>query len=315
MESLSKYELSAWIKEKALSIGFQACGISEACCLAEDRNRLDQWLRQGFQGEMSYMERNCGKRADPSLLLPGARSVISVLMNYYPGNNLSENDHYKIARYAYGKDYHLVIRDKLHSLMKEMKEKTGNFKARVFTDSAPVFDRAWAERAGLGWIGKNTCLIHPKLGSYVFIGEMITDKELAYDTTRVNDLCGGCTRCIDACPTGAIIAPGELDARKCISYLTIEMRGEIDPQFHGKFGNWIFGCDICQEACPWNRKALPHNEAAFEPPEELRKMDKSKWDNLSEARFDDLFRDSAVQRTGFEGVRKNIAFFRRNEKK
>jgi len=308
MESLSKYELSAWIKEKALALGFQACGISEASSLEEEHNRLDKWLRQGFHGEMAYMERNQEQRMDPSLLLPGARSVISVLMNYFPDKMLSEKDNYKIARYTYGKDYHLVIREKLHLLVKEMKNQGRHFKARVFTDSAPVFDKAWAEKAGLGRIGKNTCLIHPKLGSYVFIGEILTDLELEYDHTRVNDLCGGCTRCIDACPTGAIIAPGELDARKCISYLTIEKRGEIDSQFHGKFDNWIFGCDICQEVCPWNRKALPHNEPAFFPTEALQAMNREKWDNLTEAEFDELFRDSAVQRTGFGGLKRNIRF-------
>jgi len=257
------------------------------------------------------MKRNRDKRAQPGLLVPGARSVISVLMNYFPEKTLSEKDNYKIARYAYGRDYHLVIRDKLHLLMKEMKNKAANFTARVFTDSAPVFDKAWAEKAGLGWIGKNTCLIHPRLGSYVFIGEIITDLGLVCDQTRVNDLCGGCTRCIDACPTGAIIAPRELDARKCISYLTIEKRGEIDSQFHGKFDNWIFGCDICQEVCPWNRKVLPHNEPAFISSEALLSMNREKWDNLTEDEFDELFRDSAVQRTGFEGLRRNIAFVRR----
>lgn len=310
MESLSKYELSARIKEAAAALGFRACGISAAGHLAEDQTRLDQWLDNGYHGEMSYMERNREKRTDPRKLLEGARSVISVLMNYHSGEQLPDENNYKIARYAYGQDYHPVIRDRLYALVEGLKATGTDFKARVFTDSAPVLDRAWAEKAGLGWIGKNTCLIHPKLGSYVFIGEIITDLDLHCDTSRINDLCGGCTRCIDACPTGAIVAPGELDARKCIAYLTIEKRGDIDPRFRPAFGKWIFGCDICQEVCPWNRRPLSDTIPEFRPSAALKAMTGEKWETLTKEEFQELFGRSAVQRTGYEGLKRNIEFVR-----
>lgn len=312
MKNNLKHELSSQIKEQALSLGFQACGISEACRLEDDDARLNDWLRLGYQGEMAYMARNREKRTDPRLLMDGARSVISVLMNYFPEKSLIREGDLKIAKYAYGKDYHLVIRDKLQELVRLLKEKAGDFKARVFTDSAPVLDKAWAERAGLGWIGKNTCLIHPQLGSFVFIGEVITDLELVYDTNRINDLCGGCTRCIEACPTGAIVGPRLLDARRCISYLTIENRGEIGEQFRGQFNDWIFGCDICQDVCPWNRKARPHSEPDLHPGATLPGMTRDNWKGLTRGQFDDIFRDSAVQRTGFEGLRRNVKFVTRD---
>jgi epoxyqueuosine reductase len=306
-----RQELTRWIKSRAAELGFDACGISAAGFPEEDEKRLNDWLEAGFHGEMGYMARNKEKRLDPRLLVPGARSVISFLINYYPEKEIPQENNYKIARYAYGKDYHFVIREKLHQLAGELKLKSGNFHARVFTDSAPVLERAWAEKAGLGWIGKNTCLIHPKLGSYVFIAEIITDLELEYDRLKINDLCGGCTRCIDACPTGAIVAPRRLDARKCISYHTIESRNELPEDEKKKFGDWIFGCDVCQEVCPWNRKAGPHCESRFTPKRELMEMTREKWEALSKAEFDILFNDSAIQRTTYEGLKRNIIFLKK----
>jgi epoxyqueuosine reductase len=259
---------------------------------------------------MSYMERNLEKRTDPRLLVDGAKSVITVLLNYYPAELLPEENNYKIARYAYGRDYHDVVRDKLSELVEDIKLEIGNLSARAFVDSAPVLDKAWAERAGLGWIGKNTCLIHPKLGSFLFVGEIITNLELEYDAGRVNDLCGGCTRCLDACPTGALVGARELDARKCISYLTIEYKGELPESEKEKFHDWIFGCDICQDVCPWNRKAAPNGIPEFQPLQLLTEMNKERWENLSEEAFRALFRGSAIRRTKFSGLKRNINFLK-----
>jgi epoxyqueuosine reductase len=308
-------QLSDWIKTRALELGFSACGITKAEHLEKDEVRLKNWLLHGYQGGMSYMERNMEKRTDPRLLCEGAKSVITVLLNYYPTEPLPEENNYKIARYAYGRDYHDVIKDKLKKLVEDIKLEIGNWKleignlsARAFVDSAPVLDKAWAERAGLGWIGKNTCLIHPKMGSFLFVGEIISNLELEYDDSKVNDLCGGCTRCIDACPTGALVGPRELDARKCISYLTIEYKGELPESEKEKFQGWIFGCDICQTVCPWNRFAKPTQIEAFRPSEELKSMDKEKWHALDKVQFQKLFKGSAVKRAKFEGLRRNIDF-------
>jgi len=310
LETADHHEISQWIKTRAGALGFSACGIAEATFLEQDADRLNQWLLKGYHGDMLYMSRDREKRLDPRLLLPGARSVISVLLNYFPEKKLPENNNYKIAKYAYGKDYHLVIRDKLNRFTGEIKERFGDFQSRSFTDSAPVMDKAWAEKAGLGWIGKNTCLIHPKLGSFVFIGEIITDLELEYDNHQINDLCGGCNRCIEACPTGAILGPRLLDANKCISYCTIEFRGELPQKDKENFQDWIFGCDICQDVCPWNRKALPHNEDYFKTLTGLQEMDKEKWEELTEERFNEIFRESAVSRTKFKGLKRNILFLK-----
>ena len=312
METGHIREISEWIKTRAITLGFSACGISEAGFLAQEEERLKNWLLRGFNGDMHYMGRHFDKRLDPRILEPGARSVISILMNYYPEEKLSENNNYKIASYAYGKDYHIVLREKLNRLIAEMRENLGEFQARAFTDSAPVLDKAWAEKAGLGWLGKNTCLIHPKLGSFVFIGEIITDLQLEYDTHPINDLCGGCNRCAEACPTGAIIAPRQLDARKCISYFTIEYHGDLPPEEKENFKDWIFGCDICQDVCPWNRFAKPNAENSFRPHEGLQDMDKNKWEHLNREHFNHLFKDSAVKRTRFEGLKRNI-FFLKNQ--
>jgi epoxyqueuosine reductase len=307
-----KYNLTEWIRNKTLEAGFNACGISPVEFLAEDDRRLDEWLKAGFQGEMSYLERNREKRANPALLLEGAKSVISVLLNYNPVESLTENDNYRIAKYAYGRDYHDIVRGKLNSLAAEIEQEASPMIFRAFTDSAPVFDKAWAERAGLGWVGKNTCLIHPKLGSFVFIGEIITTLELDYNTSRVNDLCGGCTKCLDACPTGAIVAPRVLDARRCISYLTIEFKGQLPEDYRTDFKDYIFGCDICQDCCPWNKKAVAGSEPAFRPSPELFSMNKEKWDGLTEGDFQNLFSGSAVKRAKFTGLRRNIDFLGRD---
>jgi len=232
-------------------------------------------------------------------------------MNYFPEEALPEPDNYRIAKYAYGRDYHDVIRAKLNQLTAELKAKAGDFQSRAFTDSAPVLERSWAEKAGLGWIGKNTCLIHPKLGSFVFIGEIITDLELEYDTRQINDLCGGCTKCIEACPTQALVEPRLMDARKCISYLTIEYRGVLPAGQESKFNDWIFGCDICQDVCPWNRKAKGHNEPDFRPHPFLKAMNKAKWENLSEDEFRAMFSKSAITRTRYSGLKRNIDFLKK----
>ena len=308
---MGKYELhdiSQWIKTRASELGFDACGIAPAGHLPEDDGRLRNWLSMDYQGEMSYLERNHEKRTDPRELLPGAKSVISFFMNYFPAENPSSENNFKISKYAYGKDYHLVIKNRLKLIIKELQGRAGTLQARAFTDSAPVLERAWAEKSGLGWIGKNTCLIHPKLGSFVFLAEIITDLELEYDNEKVNDLCGGCTKCIEACPTGAITGPRLLDARKCISYLTIEYRGELPEGQENNFNDWIFGCDICQDVCPWNRKAKPHQEQEFNPHPHLLLMNKEQWKNLTREEFDQMFENSAVQRTRFEGLKRNISY-------
>jgi epoxyqueuosine reductase len=313
LENTHPHDISLWIKSRAEALGFSACGISRADLLEEDGDRLEKWLAGNYQGEMNYMANHLEMRKDPRLLHPGAKSVISVLLNYFPAETLPEKDNYKISKYAYGKDYHEVIREKLNRLVADLKAYAGDFQARAFTDSAPVLDRAWAEKSGLGWIGKNTCLIHPKIGSFVFIGEIITDLELEYDQQRVNDLCGGCTKCIDACPTGAILAPRLLDARKCISYYTIEYRGEIPEGEMENFKDWVFGCDICQDVCPWNRKAKPHTEKDFFPAPGLMAMDKAAWEDLTEEKFIELFSKSAVRRTKLHGLKRNITFVKNKD--
>jgi epoxyqueuosine reductase len=304
----NNHSLAHWLKERSKELGFAACGISTAGFLRDEKERLEKWLENGMHGEMLYMERNHEKRLDPRLLLNNARSVISFLYNYYPEKSLPDNDNFRISKYSYGRDYHFVIKEKLFQLIKELKDRAGEFHARAFTDSAPVLERAWASRCGLGWIGKNTCLIHPKLGSFFFLAEIITDLELEPDTNKVNDLCGGCTRCIESCPTGAISTAGEIDSNKCISYLTIEYRKELPGRYKKDFGNMIFGCDICQDVCPWNRFSKPHSEKDFEPLDELRSMNRKKWESLTKEDFELIFKDSAVQRTGFEGLKRNIKF-------
>ena len=284
------------------------CGISKATHLEEDEKRVDKWLDKKMQGEMSWMERNKKKRYDPTKLVGGAKSVITVLYNYTPKEKLPEKDNFKISSYAYGKDYHKVLKDKLHTLLLLIVQKTGKRNARVFVDSAPVLDRAWARQSGLGFIGKNTMLINRKGGSNFFIGHIILDLELEYEEDAVEkNFCGSCTLCIKACPTNAL-EPFKLDARKCISYLTIEHKSEIPETFKDKFEDWIFGCDICQDVCPWNRDVKPHSEPLFFPSEKLKAMRKAEWEQLDGGSFNSLFSESAVQRTGIDGLKRNIDY-------
>ncbi len=296
------------IKEKALELGFSAIGFARSEHLEHDEKPLQNWLDNNYQAGMAYMNNHFEKRVDPTLLVDGAKSVISVLVNYTPKELQKDAEAPKLARYAYGKDYHFVIKDKLQLLFDYIKKTIyPSLDGRLFTDSAPVLDRAWAAKAGLGWIGKNTNLIHKKLGSYTLIGEMITNLDLKPDQP-IKEACGGCQRCIDACPTGALFAPYQLDANKCISYLTIEHRDEIPEQFKGQFENWAFGCDICQEACPWNWKARPTKEPEFTPHPDLIHLTKEDWHSMSEERFRELFKKSAVKRTKYVGLKRNLGF-------
>ncbi len=305
---MDKEALSLWLKNRARDLGFEAVGIARAAFLDGYADRLEQWLRKGMHGGMGYMENYFDKRLDPRKLLPGAKSVAVLLYNYYPAEKLPRENNYVLSKYAYGTDYHFVIKDKLKTLINELKEKTGDIHIRPFVDSAPVLERAWAERAGLGWTGKNANFIIPKKGSFFFISELITDLELTYDQPKINDLCGACRNCIDACPTGAIVEAGTVDARKCISYLTIELKKEIPETFSGQFRDRIFGCDICQDVCPWTRFAKPHHEPAFAPNDDLKNMDKQDWESLSESQFKNIFKKSAVKRTKYTGLMRNIHF-------
>ncbi len=296
------------IKIKALELGFLDCGISEAGFLAEEKERLLSWLQNENHAEMHYMANNLEKRLDARLLVDHARSVISVLLNYYPSAKQTDPKAPILSKYAFGSDYHFVMKDKLGELLQFIQAEIAPCEGRYFVDSAPVLDRAWAARAGLGWIGKNTNLISPEHGSFFFIGELIVDLELPANSKTVRDHCGNCTRCIDACPTQALIAPYVLDARRCISYQTIENHGEIDQQLKGKFENRVFGCDICQDVCPWNLKSEAHHEAAFSPHLKLMNLSKGEWNEMDKPLFNELFRNSAVKRTRFEGLKRNLRF-------
>jgi len=297
---------TAFIKSTARNLNFEYCGISKAEFLTEDAERLKKWLKKQYHGKMTYMANHFDKRVDPTALVDDAKSVISLLYNYYPEELLPEEDNFKISRYAYGEDYHFVIKDKLKEFLANIQENMPEAQGRVFVDSAPVLERQWAARSGLGWIGKNTMLINREGGSFLFIAEIIINIALTYDHP-IGDFCGTCTRCIDACPTGAL-KPYEMDASKCISYLTIELKENIPPEFNGKLNNWIFGCDICQEVCPWNRFAKSHHEPLFKPAEKLKDLNKKDWINLSERTFKDLFKKSAIKRTKYNGLKRNINF-------
>jgi len=299
---------SSFIKEKARQLGFFECGISKASHLIDDELRMEKWLDEGMHGEMSYLERNKEKRYNPTKLVEGTKSIISVLYPYAPEQKLMEVDNYKISTYAYGVDYHGVVKDKLFQLLHKIEEITGKRNARIFVDSAPVLDRAWTHKSGLGFIGKNTMLINRKGGSFFFIGHIFIDLELVYDqNVAEKNFCGSCTLCINACPTEAL-EPFKLDARKCISYLTIENKKNIPVEFKSKFNHWIFGCDICQDVCPWNRNSEIHQEPLFKLTEELIAIRKSDWQNLSEEQFNKLFENSAVKRAGYEGLKRNIKY-------
>ena len=295
------------IKLAAQTLGFLSCGISKADFLEDEAPRLEQWLNQGHHGSMSYMERNFDKRLDPRILVPGAKSVVSLLLNYHTDQKQKDDQSPKISSYAYGKDYHFVIKEKLKGLLEIINREIGEVNGRVFVDSAPVMDKAWAAKSGLGWVGKNTNLISKKVGSFFFIAELIIDLELDYDLPGA-DHCGSCTACIDACPTEALIQPYQIDGSKCISYLTIELKDNIPSEFQGKMDNWAFGCDICQTVCPWNRFATPHNEPAFNPHSELLQLTKNEWEEMTSEVFKKVFKDSAVQRTKFEGLKRNVKF-------
>lgn len=306
MISNSKY--SSLIKSKSKELGFFYCGISKADFLKEEAPRLEKWLSDNRNGKMDYMSNHFDKRLDPRLLVHNAKSVVSLLLNYYPTNIQKGDDVPKISKYAYGQDYHFVIKDKLKLLFHFIQEQIGDVGGRIFVDSAPVMDKVWAKKSGLGWIGKNSNLIHPKEGSFFFIAELILDLDLEEDGP-IKDYCGTCTRCIDACPTDAIVEPYVVDGSKCISYLTIELKDHILPnEFKGKMDNWMFGCDICQDVCHWNRFSKPNNEPSFSPHDSLLHLNKSDWQDLTEEVFLELFKNSAVKRTKFAGLKRNIDF-------
>ncbi|ADY29697.1 tRNA epoxyqueuosine(34) reductase QueG [Cellulophaga lytica] len=303
---VNKEKTTALIKDEAKRLGFISCGVSKAEFLEEEAPRLEKWLTKNMNGQMAYMENHFDKRLDPTKLVEGSKSVISLLLNYYP-EDTQNNDALKISKYAYGQDYHHVIKSKLRELQEFITNNIGEVEGRAFVDSAPVLDKAWAAKSGLGWIGKNSNLITQKVGSFYFIAELIVDIELAYDSA-VTDHCGTCTACIDACPTQAIVDPYVVDGSKCISYFTIELKNEIPAEVRGKFDDWIFGCDVCQDVCPWNRFSKPHNEPLFNPHPDLLSMTKKDWQEITEDVFRKVFKKSAVKRTKFSGLQRNIDF-------
>lgn len=298
------------IKAEAARLGFMSCGIAKVRFLEEEAPRLERWLSEGKHGEMRYMENYFDKRLDPRLLVDDARSVISLTLNYYTDQVPSDLEAPKLSKYAYGSDYHHVIKDKLKALLSFIHKHIGEVGGRAFVDSAPVLDKAWAREAGLGWIGKNANLLSKQRGSFFFIAELIVDLELDYDIP-VTEHCGSCTACIDACPTEAIVAPYVVDGSRCISYFTIELKDQIPAEVQGKFDQWMFGCDVCQDVCPWNRFSLAHQEPAFEPHPQLLDMSKRDWEELTEETFRVIFRNSAVKRTRYEGLKRNITFLKK----
>ena len=297
------------IKTKAKTLGFMSCGISKAGFLEEEAPKLENWLNKNMNGEMSYMERNFDMRLDPTKIVEGAKSVISLTYNYYTEKTYKDSN-FKISKYAYGDDYHHVIKNKLKDLFEYIKEKTGDINGRVFVDSAPILERAWAKKSGLGWIGKNTNLISKKNGSFFFLCEIILDLELEYDYVET-DHCGSCTACIDACPTNAIVEPYIVDGSKCISYYTIELKNNIPDYAKNTYDDWIFGCDICQDVCPWNRFSKPHQEPLFNPNDEFLSMSKNDWIEMTKETFNKVFKNSALKRSGFDGIKRNIEFIKR----
>lgn len=308
----NKEAYSNLIKQKASELGFMFCGISKAGFLEEEAPRLENYLKKGFHGEMTYMENHFDKRLDPTRLVDGARSVISLALNYYTDKMPADPEAPKISKYAYGADYHFIIKDKLKDLMIFIEENIGEVNGRAFVDSAPVLDKAWAKKAGFGWIGKNSNLINKTAGSFFFLAELIIDLELEYDIAPSKDYCGTCTRCIDACPTDAIVSPYIVDGSRCISYLTIELKNELPAEFSGKTANWMFGCDICQDVCPWNKFSVLSAEPGFQPHPELLDLRKEDWQELTEEVFQKVFKNSAVKRTKFSGLKRNIAFLKSN---
>ena len=307
--------LSNWIVAEAEQLGFDACGIASARALDEESVLVEQWLDEGREGEMGYLTRNREKRYDPRLLVEGTKSIVTVLYNYFPKQQIGDNGRYKIAKYAYGADYHDVLKRKMRQLLERIETQTGKLEGtRIFVDSAPVLDRAWAVRCGLGFIGKNTTLIHPKKGSFFFIGHLFLPLELEETGKTMANHCGRCTKCIDACPTGALEAPFQIDARKCISYLTIEYKGRLEGYDPKHFNGWMYGCDTCQDVCPYNRFSLPNIEPEFQPSEQLLAMKEKDWKSLNKEGFEALFKHSAMQRAGYEGLKRNIEFLSDRDK-
>ena len=304
IENPSKY--TNLIKTEAKRLGFMSCGISKAEFLEVEAPRLERWLKNNMNGEMAYMENHFDKRLDPTKLVPDSKSVISLLLNYFPSEEQDKGS-YNISKYAYGNDYHFVIKDKLKQLLQYIQEEIGDVHGRAFVDSAPVLDKAWAAKSGLGWMGKHSNLITKQAGSFYFIAELIIDLHLDYDSAVTNH-CGTCTACIDACPTKAIVAPYVVDGSKCISYFTIELKNEIPSNVRGHFDDWIFGCDVCQDVCPWNRFSQSHKEPLFNPNPDLLGMTKKDWEEITEDVFKNLFKNSAVKRTKFAGLKRNIDF-------
>ena len=303
-----RQQRSQFVKAKAVELGFDFCGISTAEFLEEEAPRLENWLNQQMHGQMHYMANHFDKRLDPRKLVDGAKSVISVLLNYYPEKRppSTEND-LKLSKYAYGTDYHFVLKDKLKEFVSQIQQEIGEVNGRVFVDSAPVMDKVWAAKSGLGWVGKHTNLINREIGSFFFIGEIICDLDLWSDGP-MKDYCGTCTRCVDACPTDAIVAPYVVDGSKCISYFTIELKDAIPAEVKGKFENWIFGCDICQDVCPWTRFSRPQQTREFNLPPELAEFTNKDWEEITQEVFQEIFRRSAVKRTKLEGLQRNVAF-------
>lgn len=302
----AKETYSKFIKSEAKRLGFISCGISKAGFLEQEAPRLEKWLKNNYNGQMAYMENHFDKRLDPTLLVDDAKSVVSLLLNYYPAE-VQNNESFKISKYAYGQDYHFVIKEKLKEFLHSIQENIGDVSGRAFVDSAPVLDKAWAAKSGLGWIGKNSNLLTQKVGSFYFIAELILDLDLEYDHA-VTDHCGSCTACIDACPTQAIVAPYVVDGSKCISYYTIELKENIPYEMKGKFDDWMFGCDTCQDVCPWNRFSKPHSEPLFNANPELLSFSKKDWIEITEETFRSVFKNSPIKRTKFDGLKRNIKF-------
>ena len=304
-----KNNYTEFIKLKSKELGFMSCGISKSGFLSDEADRFESWLKNNYHGKMSYMERNFDKRLDTTKLVENSKSVISLTYNYYPKKVLKSDSTFKVSKYAYGKDYHVVLKNKLKQLLNIMKDKFGSFQGRVFVDSAPILERAWAKKSGLGWIGKNTNLINKQSGSFFFLAEIIVDLELNYDNTTT-DHCGSCTACIDACPTNAIYEPYKLDASRCISYYTIELKESFSSNLSSDFKDWIFGCDICQDVCPWNRFSKANDEVLFETIPEISNFNKADWIDLTEETFKRVFKESPIKRSKFKGLKRNINYVR-----
>lgn len=307
----TKEKYAQIIKTQAKNLGFDFCGIAKAEFLEKEAPKLEAWLNQNYHGEMAYMANHFDKRLDPTKLVDGAKTVVSLVYNYFPESTLpNDPSDLKIAKYAYGKDYHFVIKDKLKTLLQNIQDEIGEIGGRAFVDSAPVMERQWAQKAGLGWTGKNSLLLNRQMGSFFFLAELIIDLEVAPDSAMTTDYCGTCTKCIDACPTDAIVESGVVDGSRCISYFTIELKEQIPQAMKGKFENWIFGCDICQDVCPWNRFSKPHQEAEFLPHQDLKNMTRRDWEEITQETFNRVFQKSAVKRTKLEGLARNISFIK-----